>query len=232
MLAFAAPEVSSSPFRQLKEIPVSRKLAFRWTGSLLLIWVCTSAFSQEFSAEMVRQKPAGTPTTQVSVSRDKVRFDVNGQSKKSYVIIDLTKRASVMVLPDNKSYIMTKPGRIPSSIPLLHIDDPENACPAWEKTLDNPGTCKKVGEDTLNGRSMVKYTGTADNGDTGTAWVDRKLHFVVKWDGEKGAAEFQNIKEGPQDASLYQIPKDYQKLDVAAAGQKRKARPISPKPIK
>ena len=212
-----------------------RKLAFRWTGSLLLIWACTPAYSQEFSAEMVRQKPAGAPTTQISVSKDKVRFDVNGQSKKSYVIIDLTKRASVMVLPANKTYIMTAPGRIPSSIPLLHIDDPENACPAWEKALNNPGTCKKVGDDTLNGRSTVKYTGTADNGDTGTAWVDRKLHFVIKWEGEKGAAELQNIKEGPQDASLYQIPTDYQKMDVTAArksGQKRMPRSVSPKPIK
>jgi hypothetical protein len=205
---------------------VSRKLAFQLAGSLLLI--ALPALSEDFSADLVRQKPQNVAATKVSVSGDKVRFDVAGQQKTpSYAIIDVAQRASTMVLPDNKSYVVSPPGHLSSSIPLFRIDDPANACRAWEKAMHNPGTCKKVGDDTLNGRATVKYSGAMENGDTGTAWVDTKLKFVIKWEGEKTVAELQNIKEGPQDAKLFEIPTDYQKMDTMAAhqGAKKKAAP-------
>ena len=210
---------------------MSRKLGFRLTTFLLLIWLVRPALGQEFSAEMVRLKPQGAAASSVSVSKNLVRFEVNGQAMKSYVILDLTQRTSSMVLPENKSYVVSPPGHTPSSIPFFNIDDPGNACPAWERSVARPGTCAKVGNDTVNGRSTVKYTGTADNGDTGTAWVDRKLHFVVKWEGTKGAAELQNIQEAPQAASLFQIPADYEKMDPSALRQaeKKKMTTISPK---
>jgi hypothetical protein len=63
----------------------------------------------------------------------------------------------------------------------------------------------------------VKYSSTAQNGDTGYAWVDRSLLFVVKWEGQKTAAEFQNIQEGPQAAALFLPPPGYDKVDLAQA---------------
>jgi len=125
-------------------------------------------------------------------------------------------------------------GHVSASYPLFHIDDAENACQTWEKSVDSPGSCKKVGDDTVNGRSAVKYTGATENGDTGTAWVDSKLHFVIKWEGEKSAAEMKNIQEGPQDAKLFEVPSDYQKLDTAAAHKstpkKKMVKPLPQKP--
>lgn len=211
---------------------MSRKLAFRLAGSVLLLAI--PALSQDFSADLVRQKPQNVAPTKVSVSGDKVRFEVAGQKSSSFAILNVAQRTSTMVLPDSKSYVVSPPGHLASSIPLFHIDDPENACKAWEKSMDNPGTCKKVGDETVNGREAVKYTGALENGDTGTAWIDRKLRFAIKWDGEKGAAELQNIKEGPQDAKLFDIPSDYEKLDTAAAhkgAKKRPARQQSVKPL-
>jgi len=210
---------------------VSRKLTFRLAGFLLLLTV--PALSQDFSADLVRQKPQNAPTTKVCVSGDKVRLEVAGQKTSSFAVIDVAQRTSTMVLPDSKSYVVSPPGHLASSIPLFHIDDPENACKAWEKSMANPGTCKKVGDDPVNGRPAVKYTGALENGDTGTAWIDSKLHFTIKWEGEKSAAELQNIQEGPQDAKLYEIPSDYQKLDTAAAHKstKKMAKPLPPKPL-
>jgi hypothetical protein len=73
----------------------------------------------------------------------------------------------------------------------------------------------------------VKYKGTAPNGDTGFAWVDRQLKFVIQWEGEKTAVEFQNIKEGPQEASLFVVPSDYEKIDVPQPhkGKQKTAKP-------
>jgi hypothetical protein len=193
------------------------------------------ALSQDFSADLVRQKPQNTPATKVSVSGDKVRFEVAGQKHPSFAMINIAQRTSTMVLPDTQSYIVSPPGHLATPLPLFPIDDPENACKAWEKSMENPGTCKKVGDETVNGREAIKYTGAMENGDTGTAWIDRKLHFPIKWEGEKTAAELQNIQEGPQDAKLFEIPKDYQKLDTAAAhksanAKKKPVRPPMPPP--
>ncbi len=97
--------------------------------------------------------------------------------------------------------------------------------------MQNPGTCKKIGDDTLNGRDAVKYTGAMENGDTGTAWIDKKLKFAIKWEGDKAVAELQNIQEGPQAASLFEVPGDYQKMDTAAAhksAKKKVSRPMPP----
>ena len=196
---------------------MSRNLVFRITGLLLLICVSLPAFAQEFSADLVRQKPAGAANSKVNVSAGKVRLETAGQAHPNYVILSLAQRQSAMVLPDSKSYVVSPPGHVPSSIPFFIVDDPDHACAAWEKSVGIPKSCTKAGDDTINGRSAVKYTGTSGNGDTGTAWVDRKLRFVVKWEGEKGAAELQNIQEGPQAASLFEIPSDYEKLDLRAA---------------
>jgi len=206
---------------------VLRKRAFGMMG-LLLLSVSATTLAQEFSADLVRQKPAGAAKSKVYVSKGKVRLETEGQSKANYVILNLAQRQSSMVLPDSKTYILSPPGQIPSSIPFFNIENADNACPAWEKSVQKPGTCTKVGDDTVSGRKAVKYTGTAGNGDTGTAWVDRKLHFPIKWEGEKGAAELQNIQEGPQAASLFEIPSDYEKMDVAAARAAKKRKPATP----
>lgn len=193
---------------------MSHRLVFRL--AVLLVFGVIPAFAQEFSADIVRLKPTGAATTKLFVSHDMVRFDSMNQPSKTYVLVDLSKRTSSMVLVDNKTYVVSPPGRLPASIPLFHVVDPENACPAWNKTVTEDANCKKVGDDTVNGRSAVKYTGTAYSGDTGTAWIDKKLKLTIKWEGEKGAAELQNIQEGPQTASLFQIPSDYEKMDPAA----------------
>lgn len=206
---------------------MSRKYTFGMMG-LLLLSVSATTLAQEFSADLVRQKPAGAAQSKVYVSKGKVRLETEGQSKANYVILNLAQRQSSMVLPDSKTYILSSPGQIPSSIPFFNIENADNACPAWEKSVQKPGTCTKVGDDTVSGRKAVKYTGTAGNGDTGTAWVDRKLHFPIKWEGEKGAAELQNIQEGPQASSLFEIPSDYEKMDVAAARAAKKRKPATP----
>lgn len=207
------------------------KLVFRMM-CMLLIWGGTPGAAQQFSAEMVRQKPEGAAQSKVSVKGPRVRLDTEGQSQANFAILNLTLRQSSMVIPATKSYVVSQPGHLQSSIPFFIVEDPEDACPAWEKSMKAPGTCKKLGDDTINDRSTVKYSGTTDNGETGTAWIDRKLHFVIKWDGEKSAAELKNIQEGPQSASLFEIPTDYEKIDPAAARAKQKnprSRPMPPR---
>ena len=203
------------------------KVVVRLVGVALLFLGSFPVGAQDFSADMVRLKPANALKTKIYVHDYKMRFEVTNQARSSVAIVDLGSRTTLMIIPDNKSYVKTT--HVNASLPFFHITDVENACPEWEKSVDAPGTCKKVGDETLSNRATVKYKGTATDGDTGYAWIDRNLKTVIKWEGERGAAELQNIQEGPQAAALFQVPDGYQLFDLAAeqnaARQKNKSKP-------
>jgi len=184
-------------------------------GSLPLI-------AQDFSANLVRLKPANSVTTKVYAHGPKMRFEATSGQRNSVAIIDLESRSTLMIVPDNQTYIKTT--HVNASLPLFQITHVENACPDWQKSLEKPGTCTKVGDDIINNRAAVKYQGTARDGDTGYAWVDRKLKTVIKWEGEQSAAELQDIQEGPQSASLFQVPDGYKMFDLAAAQEAARAK--------
>jgi len=80
-------------------------------------------------------------------------------------------------------------------------------------------TCKKVGEETVNGRDCDKWEFTSkDASNNRTAWIDKKLHIPVRSVSADQTVEFTNIKEGPQDKSHFELPSDYQKFDPAMMG--------------
>ena len=226
MLEEPAPDISTCQF--VEGEPVSERSLFRLAGLLLV--AASTCFAQQFNADMVRLKPAGGVTTKVSIKGDRARMEVMGQTTQSFVLLDLSKQQSIMVLPDTKTYIVSPPGRMSSSIPMVRIGNPDEACVDWAKDVSKAGECKKIGDDDLNGRKTVKYSATASNGDTGTVWIDRELKVPIKWDGEKGAAEMQNIKLGPQADSLFNIPTDYEKIDVAAKRESQRGKKKPPAP--
>jgi hypothetical protein len=206
----------------IEEHTVVQRLALRLVGVALLAFGSLSALAQDFSADVVRLRPANAIKAKVYAHDYKMRFEVTNQQRSSVAIVDLGSRTTLMIIPDNKSYV--KSPHLNASLPIFHITDVENACPAWKKSLEKPGTCAKVGDETINDRATVKYKGTATDGDTGYAWVDRKLKTVIKWEGERGAAELQNIQEGPQAAALFQVPDGYEMFDLAAAQDAARAK--------
>ncbi len=205
----------------------------RLLPTLLLLTVgCANALAQQFSAELVRLKPEGAPPSRVMVSGDMMRFETLSPVKRSIMVVDLKQKTGFMAFPDDKMYSVLPPGQILPTTPFFHPADPENACEAWEKLVNKPGTCSKVGDETINGRQVVKYKGSARNGDTGTVWVDRKIRYVVKWEGQATSAELRNIQEGPQSAALFEAPKNYQVMSSKASrkGAMKKAPPKTSPP--
>jgi hypothetical protein len=204
---------------------------------LFSLVLCSPAIlAQEFSADMVHSKPAGALPGRVFVKNDKIRFETRNGERSSVVILNMTEQTGFMLLPDSKMYTALQPGRTAVALPLFRPANPENACGAWEKYVNKPASCEKVGEETLNGRAAVKYKGISRRGDSGLAWIDRKLNFVVKWEGQAGAAELRNIHEGPQSTELFQVPKDYEKMETnpakppAGNPKPQMPKPPSPKP--
>jgi len=53
------------------------------------------------------------------------------------------------------------------------------------------------------------------NGKVVNVWIDPKLHFPVKAVTQDATILLTNIQEGQPDASLFQIPPDFHKMDMS-----------------
>lgn len=202
----------------------------RISCAVTLLIVASVALAQtEFSADVVdtSNQKAGRGPTKVYFGKDKLRFDSadntdprNGGS----VIFDLNNESWTVLMVKQHMYV-EMPSKMMENRGMFHFfrtGDVENACSDWQKLAKNQhGTCHKVGTETVNGRNCVKYEGTNDNGETSTVWLDSRLRFPVKWQGKNSGGELQNIKEGAQPASLFEIPSGYTKFDMGSMMQQK-----------
>jgi hypothetical protein len=170
----------------------------------------------------------------VYVGKDKMRFEVQEKSGLGGIIVDQTKHTTIALMPDKHMYMEMQPNQMtPMAFSFWRPDDANDACPQWKEAAEKAGvhsksgsklgSCQKIGSETLNGRSTVKYEGTnADDKKSGYVWVDAKLRYVVKVLGADGnGMEMRNIQEGSQPASLFEVPTGYTKFDMGAMMKQR-----------
>lgn len=195
---------------------------FLW---IVIFFLSAAAFAQtEFSSDIVHDGDHASKTaTKVYFGKDKVRFDTQGESKSGgAVILSLVDQKYIVVMPQQHMY-MEMPAQSMEQrgmYTFFRIGDVENACSDWLKMArNNGGTCHKVGNETVNGRDTVKYEGTNSSGETSAVWLDPKLRFPVKWQSAKSSGGLNNIQEGPQPASLFEVPAGYTKMDMGAMMQ-------------
>jgi hypothetical protein len=181
------------------------------------------ATAQQFSADMVNAAGSGPSgrSQKIYVQAGKIRMEGTGM-KGGAVIADADAKTAIMLMPEQKAYFdMARMGMM---IQALRPVDPNNPCPQWQEMArmrpnggENEGawTCQRIGPEQVNGRSTVKYEATSPKGEHITGWIDPKLKFLVKTESAQGRGmELRNIQEGPQQASLFEIPTDYRKMDM------------------
>jgi hypothetical protein len=205
----------------LRRVSVHRKLS-RILGIALFSLLATALFAQEeFSAELINDSAKGGSSgpTKIYVSKDKMRFEGHEQNGRTgTMIMNFAAQTTDILMPERKMYIESPMGHGPGaqrSFNFFRAADVENACDEWRKLATKPGgSCRKIGNEAVNGRSTIKYEGTSADGDVSYVWIDPKLRFPVKWQGKNDGGEMRNIQEGPQPASLFLVPSDYQKMDM------------------
>ena len=215
-----------------KEITVYQKMirVSCFVGLLILSSLVLGSLAMaqtEFSADVIDHNThqQGHGPTKVYFGKSKMRFDTAGDPQRGggSVIFDLAKENWVVLMPKQHMY-MEMPSTMMENRGMFHFFqavDAGDACTEWLKlSVNTGGTCHKVGSETVNGRSTVKYEGTNAKGEAGAAWFDSKLRFPVKWEGKNGGGEMQNIQEGSQPASLFEIPAGYTKMDMGGMMQK------------
>lgn len=202
-----------------------RLSSLRFTFCIVLLSILPlGAFAQEFSGDFVNigKDRSRSGPSKIFVGKDKMRMETNegGEVGMGAAIVDFVNQKTIFLVPQQKMYMESMPQmKMQEKNMLFRPDDPNNACPQYISLVKkhNPNenvTCRKVGEDTVNGRATIKYAGTSNNG-SGFVWIDPKLRFVVKWLNDKGdGTELRNIQEGSQDARLFVVPPDFHKFDM------------------
>jgi hypothetical protein len=189
-----------------------------------MLATCFAVAQTEFSADVVDlQKSAAVTQVKLYFGKDKIRIESqnSGAHNSGAVIMNFATQTSIVLMAQQHMY-MEMPAQAQTQRQayigaFFRTGDVENACADWQKlATNNTGTCHKVGSDTVNGRSAVKYEGTNSGGEVGHFWLDAKLRFPLKWDGKNGGGELRNIQEGSQPASLFEVPAGFTKFQMPA----------------
>jgi hypothetical protein len=198
----------------------------------LVVLSVSSAFAfqgpQPFSADFSTTSPTHNihSTGKIFVAIPKMRVETVSTGKEQAgpfggninMIMDLNAKTSYMLMPQQHMYMEFHTDQ--NSAAGQRMPKIEDLIAAGDPCAGRTGaTCKKIGPETVNGRACEKWEMT-EKAKTSTYWFDIKLRFPVKMVLADGmTTEYTNIKEGNQDASLFQVPAGYTKFDAASMGR-------------
>jgi hypothetical protein len=200
------------------------RYAARVSCFLALMLAAGFALAQtEFSAEMVDTQKEGKPTT-AKLYFAKAKLRIESQTASAHgggvIIMNYATQTGIVLMAQRQMYMempaQTQNKAMGTAAAFFQTGDVENACGDWQKMGHQGSSCHKVGSDSVNGRSTVKYETTDASGEVSHFWLDPKLRFPVKWEGKNSGGELHNIQEGSQPASLFEIPAGYTKFEMPA----------------
>jgi len=170
-----------------------------------------------FSADMQMSKTHGPQdiTGQIFVGSGHLRMNLATAGHETAVITDFATKTSDILLLQQQMYMEYKADAMPARGPGsgtqdLKPYDPEHPCSAQPDL-----TCKKIGVEEVNGRTCDHWEMTDKQGRVSNVWIDQKLHFPIKVVSQDSTMTLTNIKEGQPDASLFQIPAGFHKMDMS-----------------
>jgi hypothetical protein len=182
----------------------------------------------QFSADVVDLQADGSArkmgeSGKLFVSGDMIRID-RADASGTRFLVDADKPTAYVVAPAERVYMESKQSSILTElfVPL----DPAAPCSRIETMAKLAGDSGKdggsewrcdqpasVAED-IDGRPAAKLTMTSPSGEKRTAWMDKKLNFLVKIETAGGAViALRNIVEAPQPSSLFTLPDGVRKFD-------------------
>jgi outer membrane lipoprotein-sorting protein len=174
---------------------------------------------QPFSADFTgtTKTHAGDFTGKIFFSLPHSRMNMSTKGREMSMIMDSSKQVSYMLMHAQKMYMEFRADQVnPMARNLPQVEHSFNAKNPCASSMNTDSTCKDLGPDIRNGRTCEKWLLTRKSGDTMTMWVDQKLHFPIRTETSAGSVyEYSNIQEGPQPASLFELPAGYRRFDVA-----------------
>jgi hypothetical protein len=211
------------PSNVILVIPMSKALPMAALAVGAALGVVASGLpapAQQFSADLVKAEVGGEPrpSGKINVSRGRVRLETSDVPAGYFLVLDA--EATYFLRPAAKVFMDAKQSSLLTQV-FVAID-PDNPCNQWQAAARVAGAadngaawrCQRVGDDTVDGRRRIKYQAISPQGRQYFVWVDPQLPFPVRLQMDDGVAlETVNIRETPQDDSLFSIPAGYRKFD-------------------
>jgi len=189
---------------------------------IIFLGFAFSVIAAEFSADLKIKQPDKEYEFKYYAQGSLYRLEKLG---RILVIADRKLDITWMLNPEDKIYIELKGTDAAFFNPIR----------GWEAAMEGTEE-EQVGTETVQGYLCEKYTYTPSGGtEPGMeAWylpeLEHFIRMIAHYGGgyEDGIFELFNIKEVPQDGSLFKIPEDYQKekSPVEKAQEKEAARPV------
>ena len=162
-------------------------------------------YLRSFSADQVRTAGKRVTTGKVYGNEKALRIETEHRGRKSILITRLDRKVVWSLMPDQKMY---------AEMSSLGKDEFASGLEGAKVEKQSLGT-EQVGPYQCDKyRLQTTYEGHVY---TSIEWNAKELNgFPVKRASEKGdwTVEYQNIKLGPQDPSLFEIPEGYKKLST------------------
>lgn len=184
-----------------------------------LATACDPASAQQFSADLVTS--AKLPG-RLYVADGKARIETP-EFSDGFFLVDGDTGSAFFVRPAQRVFMEARQSTWLSR--LLVPLGPDDPCERWQAMAERAGAavpdmrwhCDRLGNETVEGRELVKYRVVSPRQRLRDAWIAPDLRFPVRLEAEDGAtATLKNIKEGPQPADLFAIPAGYRKFDPQA----------------
>jgi hypothetical protein len=171
----------------------------------------------QYSADLLVTRKMGQQTAPPTT----LKIYVDGNKRRT----DQGNGGNIVILRGdlNKRYILTPSSKTYIEAPL----DPRllETTADWAKRLGI--VHEKVGTEEINGELCDKYHYSSDpkkmldaqkpmmprRNVTGFIWVGQTTHMLLKSEDAISTAEWKNVKLGPPDASVFELPTDYKKSE-------------------
>jgi hypothetical protein len=185
-----------------------------------LFAVFASASAAEFSADLLRRDAHGQVLKgHLSVAGGKVRIE-QPNLPTGFFIVRGTAKAAYFVKPDREVFMDALQSSILTE--LLSPVDPQAPCITWQMRARLSGSasdggawhCERLGTETRNDRSTLKYGLISPGGKHFSGWIDTQLRFLVRIESASGITlELVDVREARQPDSQFEFPPGYSMFD-------------------
>jgi hypothetical protein len=173
-------------------------MVFSVSVAVLAFLGLAQARAAEFSADMVIV-PKGDEAMKgkIFVKGDKIRQETVEEDETQIMIIRPDIKITWMITPEEKTYME------------MPYQSEDKTFEEW--TAEKEKKAKFLGEETVSGMQCKKYEIVEDSEKT-YFWVSSQFPFPIKVEDSEVVMEYQNIKLGPLEDSLFELPQGYEKM--------------------
>jgi len=163
----------------------------------------------EYHVKMTVSGPQGDAVIDRYISNQRSRMDLSAQGHEMSMIDTGDEQETYYSLMHEQKMAMkdswkSLPG---GGNPASRDSSKERGAASLHATL--------LGRESLDGRPALKYRVETSEG-SATAWFDAALGAPLRMESPKGVVTFSLPEPGPQKAERFEVPRDYQVMDLGA----------------